>query len=193
MRVEEFQRGTVIATAAVICTLCVNVQAGNDGHAQANTEMTNMQTRSDVVEKGQGAAPSRQNYMYRPVNGGIEIRNGVSRFNRPLYSTVPRQDRLVALAGDRPEFMLMKISRTESMNKLANLKLGCAGSPWLSEIDPVLSRYCKGQQQYRVGEAKNGIEIDAVRAMFFEGLMLRVKCGRKPANFKVQSPGNESK
>jgi len=192
MRVKEFQRWIVIATAAVICTLCVNVQAGNDGYAQANTEMTNIQTRSDVVEKGQGAAPLKQDYMYRPVNGGIEIRNGEGRFNRPLYSTVPRQDRLVALAGDRPEFMLMKISATKSMNKLANLKLGYAGGPWLSEVKPVLSRYCMGQQQYRVGEVKNGIEIDAVRAMSFEGLLLRVKCGRKPIGPLVLAIGGRA-
>lgn len=171
MRVKELKRWILVGQLAVSSAL---------GHAQMNSEMTNIQTRSDVVEKGQGAAPLKQDYMYRPVNGGIEIRNGEGRFNRPLYSTVPRQDRLVALAGDRPEFMLMKISHTKSMNKLANLKLGCAGSPWLSEIDPVLSRYCKGQQQYRVGEEMQRIEIDAVRAMSFEGLLLRVKCGRKP-------------
>lgn len=118
-----------------------------------------------------------EDYPYRPVDGGIEIRNGARRFNRPLYSTVERPDRLVALAGDRPEFMLMKIGSTKSMIKLANLMLGCAGEPWLSAIEPVWARHCEGQQQYQVGKGEQAIEINAIRAMAFEGLLLHIKRG----------------
>ena len=38
-----------------------------------------------------------QDYPYLPANGGIEVRNGSRRFNRPLYSTVPRPERRLAM------------------------------------------------------------------------------------------------
>ncbi|MBN2296459.1 MAG: hypothetical protein JXM70_28780, partial [Pirellulales bacterium] len=120
-----------------------------------------------------------EGYMYHPVQSGIEIRNGKRRLNRPLYSSVERGHRLIALAGDRPEFMLMRISATKRMQKLANLKLGFADGPWLDMITPVLARYDMGLQHYDLGEEGAGVEIDAVRAIGFEGLLIRVRCHRK--------------
>lgn len=125
--------------------------------------------------------PSRKAPIYRPTEDGIEIENGSGRFNRPLYSSVERPQRLIALAGDRPEFMLMQISSTKTMSKLANLKLGLADGPWLDATDPVLARYNKGLQDYRVGGKDTGLEIAAVRARGFEGLLLRVKRHRESA------------
>ncbi len=130
------------------------------------------------------AAPgsiAAKEYPYQPVDGGIEIRNGERRFNRPLYSSVDRPDRLIALAGDRPEFMVMRITGTKSMDKLANLKLGLAGAKWLDEATPVLSRHDMGLQHYEAGAGRDAIEIDAVRGISFEGLLLRVRCRTKPA------------
>lgn len=129
-------------------------------------------------EEEQGAT-KHQGYVYHPVGDGIEKSNGDRRFNRPLYSSVERPHRLIALAGDRPEFMLMRISATKSMAKLANLKLGLADGPWLDEVTPVLARYEMGLQHYRVGKEDAGIEIDVVRAMAFEDLLLHVSCGLK--------------
>lgn len=121
------------------------------------------------------ANAERTAYMYHPAGKGIEIENGSGRFNRPLYSTVDRNWRLIAMAGDRPEFMLMQISSTKRMAKLANLKLGLADGPWLETITPVLACYDRGLQQYRVGEKDTGLEVAAVRARAFDGLLLRVK------------------
>ena len=117
----------------------------------------------------------RTGYMYTPAGKGIEIENGKGRFNRPLYSTVDRNRRLIALAGDRPEFMLMQISSTKRMTKLANLKLGLADGSWLEEIAPVRARYDRGLQQYWLGEKDARLEVAAVRARAFDGLLLRVK------------------
>ena len=137
----------------------------------------------------EGANRVTQEYMYHPVQGGIEIRNGERRFNRPLYSSVGRPHRLIALAGDRPEFMLMQISGTKSMRKFANLKLGLADGPWLDGITPVLARYDMGLQHYHLGEKDTGIDIDVVRAMAFEGLLLRVRCRRESAGPLVLAIG----
>lgn len=125
--------------------------------------------------------PLQKDYIYRPTPDGIEIENGTGRFNRPLYSSVERPQRLIALAGDRPEFMLMQISSTKTMNKLANLKLGFADGPWLDASTPVLARYDKGLQNYRLGAKSAELEIAAVRARAFEGLLLRVRSQREPA------------
>ncbi|MFO1523710.1 MAG: hypothetical protein U1G05_17110 [Kiritimatiellia bacterium] len=82
-------------------------------------------------------------YAYRPVNGGVEIQNGERRFNRPLYSSVDRPERLIAMAGDRPEFMVMRITGTKSMDKLsANLKL--VWTALADEVALVRTRYDKG-------------------------------------------------
>lgn len=121
------------------------------------------------------APTANPSYDYQPVRSGIEIRDGSRGFNRPLYSSVERPWRLIALAGDRPEFMLMRISATKSMTKLANIKLGLADGPWLDAVTPVLARHDRGLQDYRVGETSDGIEIAAVRARAFDGLLLRVK------------------
>ena len=121
---------------------------------------------------------ARPSYDYQPVQSGIEIRDGSRRFNRPLYSSVERPWRVIALAGDRPEFMLMQISATKSMTKLANLKLGLADGPWLDAVTPVLARYDRGLQDYRVGETSDGMEIAAVRALAFDGLLMRVRTHR---------------
>jgi hypothetical protein len=67
---------------------------------------------------------------------------------------VDRPWRVIALAGDRPEFMLMQISATKSMTKLANVKLGLADGPWLDAVTPVLARHDHGLQGYQVGECK---------------------------------------
>ncbi|MFO1530205.1 MAG: hypothetical protein U1F77_10880 [Kiritimatiellia bacterium] len=115
------------------------------------------------------------------MNGGVEIQNGERRFNRPLYSSVDRPERLIAMAGDRPEFMVMRITGTKSMDKLANLKLGLADGPWLDEVAPVRTRYDKGVQQHEIGAGKNAVMVDAVRGMSFEGLLLRVRCAGKPS------------
>ena len=98
----------------------------------------------------------RIGYMYAPAGKGIEIENGKGRFNRPLYSTVERRWRLIAMASDRPEFMLMQISSGSRMTKLANLKLGLADGSWLEEIAPVRARYDRGLQQYWLGEKDSG-------------------------------------
>ena len=129
----------------------------------------------------QNATSAAAPYPYQPVNGGVEIQNGARRFNRPLYSSVDRPDRLIALAGDRPEFMVMRITGTKSMDKLANLKLGLADGPWLDEVTPVRTRYDKGVQQHEIGAGKNAVTMDAVRGMSFEGLLLRVRCAGKPS------------
>ena len=102
MSVTGLQRWVLVGVLTISSAL---------GHAEENTEVTSVQTKSDLIEELQRPAPLKQEYMYRSVNGGIEIHNGERRFNRPLYSTVQRRHRLIALAGDRPEFMLMKISR----------------------------------------------------------------------------------
>jgi hypothetical protein len=60
---------------------------------------------------------------YQAVEGGVEIRDGSGGFSRPLHSSVERPWRMTAWAGDRPEFMLMRISATKSMAMLANVKL----------------------------------------------------------------------
>ena len=128
---------------------------------------------------GNGNDAARE-YAYQPVDGGIEIRNGARRFNRPLYSSVERPERLIALAGDRPEFMVMRITGTKSMDKLANVKLGLADGPWLDEVTPVRTRYDKGVQHHEIGTGKNAVRVDAVRGMSFEGLLLRIRCTGKP-------------
>ena len=120
-------------------------------------------------------------YAYQPVDGGVEIQNGERRFNRPLYSSVDRPERLIAMAGDRPEFMVMRITGTKSMDKLANVKLGLADGPWLDEVTPVRTRYDKGVQQHEIGAGKNVVTVEAVRGMSFEGLLLRVRCAGKPS------------
>ena len=127
------------------------------------------------------AQTETREYAYRPVDGGIEIQNGERRFNRPLYSSVDRPDRLIALAGDRPELMVMRITGTKSMDKLANVKLGLADGPWLDEVTPVRARYHNGVQQHEVGEGQKAVTVDAVRGMSFEGLLLRVRCDGKPS------------
>jgi hypothetical protein len=121
------------------------------------------------------AQADNTHYRYRPAGKGIEVEDGMGRFNRPLYSTVDRPWRLVALAGDRPEFMLMQISSTKNMTKLANLKIGLADGHWLETLTPVVARYDRGWQQYRVGANETAIGVDAVRARAFDGLILRVK------------------
>ncbi len=145
----------------------------------------NMKERGGAASGSSPAEPgepawSGADYRYRAVDGGIEAWNGTRRFNRPLYSTVPRPDRQITLVSDRPEFMLMKISATKDMLKLANVMLGCAGGPWLSEVEPVLARHCLGLQQYRLGEGPAAVKIDAVRAMAFEGLLLRIRFEGEP-------------
>ena len=120
-------------------------------------------------------------YPYQPVDGGVEIQNGGRRFNRPLYSSVDRPDRLIALAGDRPEFMVMRITGTKSMDKLANVKLGLADATWLDEVTPVRTRYDKGVQHHEIGVGENAVTVDAVRGISFEGLLLRVRCAGKPS------------
>ncbi len=133
-----------------------------------------------------GGEPDTQNkesithhYKYQPAGTGIESHNGNGRFNRPLYSSVEREHRLIAMAGDRPELMLMRISATKLMNKLANVKLGFAEGLWFDQIMPVFARYDKGLQHYRVGEQDNPVEIDAIRSQSFEGLLLRVRYSGK--------------
>tara|TARA_R110002050_G_scaffold184053_1_gene317496 strand:+ start:12336 stop:12959 length:624 start_codon:yes stop_codon:yes gene_type:complete len=121
----------------------------------------------------------RHHYKYQPADTGIESHNGNGRFNRPLYSSVEREHRLIAMAGDRPELMLMRISATKLMNKLANIKLGFTEGLWFDQITPVLARYDKGLQHYRVGEQDKPIEIDAIRSQSFEGLLLRVRYSGK--------------
>ena len=74
--------------------------------------------------------------------------------------------------------MLMKISATKSMAKLANIKLGCADGPWADEVTPVVALYEMGLLHYRAGEQDQAIEVDAIRAQSFEGLLLRVKLGQ---------------
>lgn len=128
-------------------------------------------------------------YKYQPAGSGIEWRNGNGRFNRPLYSSVERGHRLIAMASDRPELMLMRISGTKQMNKLANIMLGLADGRWLDQITPVLARYDKGLQHYRVGEQDEAIEIDAVRSQSFEGLLLRVRYSGKTAESLVLTMG----
>ena len=54
--------------------------------------------------------PEHTGYRYRPVGKGIEVADGEGRFNRPFYSSVEDRGGVIALAGDRPEFMLMRIS-----------------------------------------------------------------------------------
>lgn len=114
-------------------------------------------------------------YYYHPAQSGIEVLNGKGRFNRPLYSSVERPSRLIALAGDRPQFRLTQIGGTSSGKTLVNVKLGLADGQWADEMTPVLARYDRGLQDYRVGEAGAGVEIAAVRARAFDGLLLRVK------------------
>ncbi len=143
-------------------------------------------------ETRQQLPAGNQHYPYRPVDGGIEIHNGTRRFNRPLYSTVSRPRRLIAMAGDRSEFILMKISATKDMLKLANVKLGLVGGPWLSEVEPVLTRHCLGLQQYRLGEGPNALEVDAVRAVAFEGLLLRVRFEDTPPGPLVLALGGRA-
>jgi hypothetical protein len=121
------------------------------------------------------ASTVQPSYDYQPVRNGIEIRDGNRRFNRPLYSSVDRPWRVIALAGDRPEFMLMRISATKSMTKLANVKLGLADGPWLDTVPPVLARHDHALQSYQVGGEDDGMEIAAVRARAFDALLLRVK------------------
>lgn len=121
-------------------------------------------------------------YPYKPVNGGIEISNGQRRFNRLLYTSVERPYRLVAMAGDRPDFMLMELLGKKGLFKLANLKVGFAGESWLSEIDPINTRYELGVQKYQIGEGANAVFIDAVRALNFDALLLRIS--RSGANGK---------
>lgn len=133
--------------------------------------------------------PDHNPYRYRPVGKAIEVQDGKGRFNRPLYGTVDREWRLIALAGDRPEVMLMQISSTKTMTKLANLKLGLADGPWLEEMTPVVARYDRGLQQYRLGSKESAIEVDAVRARAFDGLLLRVKHHGKPASPLVLAMG----
>jgi hypothetical protein len=122
------------------------------------------------------SAGAQSGYRYRPEDQAIVIENGTGRFNRPLYSAVERNWRLIAMAGDRPEFMLMQLSSTKNMTKLANIKLGLADGPWLEDITPVLSRHDCGLQQYQAGGKDDGFEVAAVRAIAFDGLLLRVKC-----------------
>ncbi len=135
------------------------------------------------------AQADNTHYRYHPVGKAIEWVDGAGRFNRPLYGTVDRQWRLIALAGDRPEFMLMQISSTKTMTKLANLKLGLADGKWLEAMTPVLARHDRGQQQYRLGGKESAIELDAVRARAFDGLLLRVKHHGKPASPLVLAVG----
>lgn len=131
-------------------------------------------------------------YRYRPVGKAIEVADGQGRFNRPLYSTVDRSWRMIALAGDRPEFMLMQISATKTMTKLANLKLGLAEGPWFETMTPSVARYDRGLQQYRVGRRDAAIEVDAVRARAFDGLILRVKRPDESASPLVLAIGGTS-
>lgn len=131
-------------------------------------------------------------YPYQPAHGGIERCDGGRRFNRPLYSSVSRSSRLIALAGDRPEFMVMEISSTKSMNKLANIKLGVDGEQWLDAVTPVLTRYELGLQHYEVGSPASMIELDAVRGISFEGLLLRVHCHGQPSGPLVAAMGGRA-
>ncbi len=133
-----------------------------------------------------------QTYPYQPARGGIEICDGGRRFNRPLYSSVTRSSRLIALAGDRPEFMVMEISSTKSMNKLANIKLGVDGAQWLDAVTPVLTRYEMGLQHYDVGEPASMIALDTVRGISFEGLLLRVRCHGQPSGPLVAAVGGRA-
>ncbi|HEX5791208.1 MAG TPA: hypothetical protein VFY13_08635, partial [Luteolibacter sp.] len=77
------------------------------------------------MARGEGAGEQTEApaYDYEPAGSAIEARDGSRRFNRPLYSTVERPWRMIAMAGDRPEFMLMNLSKTKLMSKLANVKL----------------------------------------------------------------------
>ena len=146
------------------------------GFAQAEPSAGSDKSEANVPSSPEAA---KKEHIYRPTPEGIEIENGTGRFNRPLYSSVDRPWRQIAMAGERPEFMLMQISAIKSMNKLANLKLGLADGPWLDEVTPVLARYDKGLQDYRLGEKDAGIEVAAVRARAFEGLLLRVRSHRE--------------
>jgi hypothetical protein len=142
------------------------------------------------IAKGAGEPqPDNNHYRHRPVGKAIEVADGAGRFNRPLYATVERPWRLIALAGDRPEFMLMQISSTKTMTKLANLKLGLADGKWLEAMTPVMARYDKGLQQYRMGGKEAAIEVDAVRARAFDGLLLRMKHQGKPTSPLVLAIG----
>lgn len=168
----------------ILVCVCVCVFNSAFGQAEVSIEKTKELTKKSQLEEP---------YVYRPVNGGIEILNGDRLFNRPLYIAPRGNHRLIGLAGDRPEFMLMEINGTKSMNKLANIKLGYKDGAWLSEVEPVFSRYCMGQQQYRLGEAKNEIEVDAIGAMSFEGLLLRIKCTSHPIGPLVVALGGRAK
>ncbi len=130
------------------------------------------QLRENVTKTNRTSV--EQHYMYRPANGGIEIHNGNGRFNQPLYTSVERPYRIVALASDRPDFMLIELLGKGSLFKLANLKLGFIGEPWLSEIEPVTARYELGTQKYQIGEGVNTVFLDAVRALDFDGLIVRI-------------------
>ncbi len=114
-------------------------------------------------------------YLYTPTEAGIHIMNGKRRFNRPLYTAVERPHRIVALAGDRPDFMLIEMLGKGGMFKLANFKVGLAGGTWLSEIEPVSASYDKGVHRYRIGEGDSTILLNATRAQGFDGLLLRLR------------------
>jgi len=116
-----------------------------------------------------------RDYLYQPVENGIETHNGKGRFNRPLFTSVERPFRAVALSGDRPEFMYMELWGKGGLYKLANLMLGYSGKPWLSEIEPVTARYELGVMSYCVDEGADAVVLDAVRTQAFDGLVLRIR------------------
>ncbi|MDP0500110.1 MAG: DUF4450 domain-containing protein [Verrucomicrobiota bacterium JB022] len=130
--------------------------------------------------EGQLAQPLR----YTPEGHDFVITNGEEFFNRPLYggNTGFRVD-----AGDRPEFVLYLPGRGGNL-RLA-LRQGNKAA-WLHELATIEARYRPGSMVYEIRDPhwlgpKGRLELTAVAARDFEGLLLQVAVHDVPASLEL--------
>ena len=166
----------------------------------------------DEVKDTMRVTVVKNQFMYKPIDGGYEIDNGTTNYTRPIY--YPHMHDLgngnasfnyVYYMGDQPKLAL---SSAGTIKLFGHMFLGIKGGKWLDKMENITSRYTYGHEEYTItdssfeGEIKltftRSNETDAmlVKAELPDGLtdkLVVATAGQGSINVSEPTEGNGNK
>lgn len=117
----------------------------------------------DEVKDTMRVTVVKNQFMYKPVDGGYEIDNGTTNYTRPIY--YPHMHDLgngnasfnyVYYMGDQPKLAL---SSAGTIKLFGHMFLGIKGGKWLDKMENITSRYTYGHEEYTITDSSFEGEI----------------------------------
>lgn len=129
---------------------------------------------------------SESPFLYKPICGGFEIRNGRKNYTRPIYPPHMNDDllgvkgkkstRFIYYLGDQPKLALQSVAENV-YKRHAHIFMGIKGGKWLDEMENITARYRYGHVEYEISDVsfEGTIRLTYTRSDKLDAIIIKAK------------------